>query len=105
MKFCNTIFDKLSKSSLQGTSLTSSFRHRKYKIKRVKSRKLFSRDCRILPYHLGEHIYGRVNNKIEGLEVQWHHIGHLFGEYFFTKKIGFTIHLEKKGKKRKKKNK
>jgi ribosomal protein S19 len=102
MKILNTIFDKLSKGSL--ISSIPSFRRRKYKIKRGKLRKLFSRNCRILPYHFGKRIYGKINNKIESLEVQEHHIGHLFGEYFFTKKIGFTIHLEKKGKKRKKKD-
>jgi len=64
---------------------------------------LFSRDCVILPWHEGKVIYGKINNRIECLEVEAHNIGHLFGEYFLTKKIGFSIHIEKKGKKKRKK--
>lgn len=61
----------------------------------------FTRNSIILPKFVGMKIFGKVNNKVQALFVQKEFVGHLFGEYFLTKKIGYTIHLNKKKKKKK----
>ena len=66
-----------------------------------KKRFYFTRNSIILPKFVGMKIFGRINNKVQALFVQKEFVGHLFGEYFLTKKIGYAIHIDKRKKKKK----
>jgi small subunit ribosomal protein S19 len=56
---------------------------------------IWSRDSIILPFFLGFHVSVHNGKRFFSFVVDEYMIGHRFGEFAYTKKMGINIHLSK----------